>query len=107
MKKSTNLNPQGLLLKIGHRPAGEAVIEGKAIQWNDADQLSILPKDDSSGKIRKYSIHPAHVERIYALLEDVYWGCFIELTISDRMVIDVTILSDWMTEYYANEINLV
>lgn len=107
MKKTLNSVPQGLLLKIAHRSAGEAVIDGKNIQWTDADQIYLLPRDDSSGKVRKYIIHPAHVDRIYGLLDEVYWGSFIELTLSNRMVVDVTILADWMADYNSNEANIL
>lgn len=107
MKKTLNSVPQGLLLKIAHRSAGEAMIDGKNIQWTDADQIYLLPRDDSSGKIRKYAIHPAHVDRIYGLLENIYWGAFIELTLSNRMVVDVTILADWMADYNSNDVNIL
>ena len=99
MKFTTHVNPRLLLLKTGWRPAGNATIDGKDISWDGVDQVIGIPLENTSGKVMKYTIEPAHAKSIYDILDDVCWGTLVELTICEKQVVDVTILCDWLNDF--------
>lgn len=92
---------RGLLVKVGLRPAGSMEKDGKTIQWEDVTQIVILPFE-SDRNLAKYTIAPDCANGIIQLLDDVHWGCFVELVFSGRQVVDVRVLEDILSPFYGN-----
>lgn len=91
------------LFNIREREAGSMDKDGKTINWDSAVQLVGIPWEDTNGSTRKYNIEPSHVQEISALLEDVHWGCIVDISISQRQVVSLKVVSDVMLPVYANE----
>lgn len=97
-----NQNAGGLLLKFGFRPAGTMQNDnGELVNWEDAYQLVILPFEEDK-HLRKYNISPECVDEISAILEPIHWACLVDLEISNKLVVGVTIVEDCLANFYAN-----
>lgn len=92
---------RGLILKIAHREAGRAKINGEDRSWTDADQIYLLPWETE--KVRKYNIDPDYLDAVFKKLEPVHYGALIELTLSNKKVVSVDIVADVMESIYNNE----
>ncbi|RGC78112.1 hypothetical protein [Faecalimonas umbilicata] len=86
-----------------HREKGSGVIDGKTIEWDEADQLIVIPLESLTGKAIKYSILPEKYQAISDKLENVSWGALVQLTFSGKFVSDVEVLADWLTEFYQED----
>ena len=86
---------RGLLLRDGLRPAGESIIDGKKVVWNDAYTISLLPLGDERGEVRKLNVSPECVNNVEKLLADANWGTVIDLETNGKLVTEVNIVLDW------------
>lgn len=100
MKKGKFQNVTGLVMKVGLRHAGEMLKNGEKIAWNEEFQIFIVPLEDESGKSIKYVVEPPYIEKIERLLDDVHWGCLVQLALENRHVTNVEILDDILSNYY-------
>lgn len=86
---------KALIMNIGHRTAGSSVIDGKTVEWDEGDFVTVIPYLSEKGQSRKYPIHPLQVKAIEAKLADTNWGSVVELTIDGKNVVDVTVILDY------------
>lgn len=100
MKKGKFQNVTGLLVKVGMRPAGEMLKNGEKISWKDEFQIVIIPLEEESGKSFKYVVEPPYIEKIERQLDEVHWGCLVQLALENRHVTAVEILDDILSDYY-------
>lgn len=91
-----------LVLKTQHRSAGEATIDGKLVQWNEADQIIVMPLESENGRVLKYSLVPDKAAHILHMLDDVCWGCLVRLDFQGKSVCDLEILDDWLNDFNDN-----
>lgn len=94
-----------VLLALKHRKGGSMMNEkGEKIEWSDADQLVVLPFEDTRGYLKKLTIDPACSPAIQDKLLSAHWGAVVEVTLNDnRSVVDVELLLDAMAELYSDE----
>lgn len=98
-------NIGGLLTDIKNRQAGEMERDGKIISWEERKQIFLLPFEEGRN-IVKYCIAPDAVEKVLSNLENVHWGCLVELELnSKRDVISVTVVSDVLKDFYESNVN--
>lgn len=88
----------GLLVKAGHRDAGNAVINGKNVSWDACYQIGIVPLEESG--IKKYPVSDGQASRIQKKLDSVHWGAFVALKLEGRKIVDVEIISDCLEQFY-------
>ncbi len=100
MIKSKFQNVTGLLVKVGLRPAGDMIKNGEKISWSEAFQIVIVPFEDESGKVRKFTVEPSCIEKIERQLNTIHWGCLVQLALDNRKVTAVEILDDILSNYY-------
>lgn len=92
-----------ILINFKERKAGSMQKDGKEINWNDAIQIVGLGFEDVNGQAKKYIVDPSHVNEITKLLEPVHWGCVLELTLENKQVTAVNVISDVMAHLYTDE----
>ena len=103
MIATSNNSARIVLLNLKERTAGSMEKDGKSISWNDAIQIVGIRWEDLNGQARKYTVSPSHVKEISRQLEPVHWGAVIELTLENRQVTGIDVISDVMAELYADE----
>lgn len=101
--KNHSAKARGIVLDLRHRTAGSAEINGKLVEWKEGDILHFIPLENTKGTVFKYTLDPENANQIYQLLDDVCWGCLVELVFKEKLVTDVLILSDWLANCYATD----
>lgn len=96
-------NITGILMQASQRQAGEALINGKTISWDAADIIAVIQLEDPKVKLQKFKIQPGKAQGIYARLNEVCWGTLVELEFDGTFVTNVTVLQDWLSDYYATQ----
>ena len=91
-----------LLFDCRNRQPGSAEIEGKMVSWDRAYQLIGIPIENTSGRLWKHTVAPESVAKVSQKLEDVCWGTLIRLEFSGKQVTDIEVLTDWLGEFYEN-----
>lgn len=86
-----------LLLNAKDRKEGSMIKDGKTIAWGAGFQLVTLGLGED--QIQKYMVAPDCVEKVRAKLEQLHWGCAVELKIVNKKVCDVTVLDDVLKDY--------
>lgn len=103
----SNNSAKIVLLNFKERAAGSMEKDGKTVTWDTAIQIVGINWEDLNGQVRKFTVSQNRVKEISKQLEPVHWGAVIELTLENRQVTAVDIISDVMAELYNNEpINL-
>lgn len=92
-----------LLCNIKEREPGSMEKDGKEITWDAAVQLVGIPWEDTRGLTQKFTIEPDCVDDIVQKLEAVHWGCIVDLSLSNKKVVDLKIVEDVMLPIYRNE----
>ena len=93
---------KGYVLGIAHRNSGSSTDNnGKEFSWTEADILYFLQFQETK-EVQKLVIDDDAVAEIQQVLEDVCWGAFVEITMSDRKVSRVKVLDDCLEEIYDN-----
>lgn len=87
IKKNKTL--YGLLLAKYHREAGSAEISGKIVEWKEGDFVRFIENGDDYGNVLKLPIHPDYLREVSAILEDLPWGQFVQITLNGKLVIDI------------------
>lgn len=97
MKNSVPKNIDGLILNDSRRSDGSAVIDGKEISWEKAYILTLMPMQETKGRVRKYRVAQEYEKAIEKQLADVNWGAYISLDMSEngKEVIGVNVICDW------------
>lgn len=96
---SSKQETRAVLVNICWRDAGEADINGKYAKWCEGDILHFIRFEDKKAYLQKKVIRPSEAKRVYALLDNVHWGAFISVTMSDDQVIDVQIIADVFADH--------
>ena len=98
MKNNVQKSIEGLFMNDSHRSDGSAVIDGKEISWDKAYMLTLMPMQETRGRVRKYKVAQDYANAIEKKLAEVNWGAYISLDMSDngKEVIDVNVICDWV-----------
>lgn len=97
-----------VLLALKHRKGGSMLSEkGEKIEWSDADQLVVLPFEDTKGYVKKLTLDPTRSQAIQDKLLSAHWAAVVEVTLNDeRKVVDVNVILDSMESLYDEEIEI-
>lgn len=94
----------GIVVKAGLRPAGEMEnADGKKIRWNDEHQVCLIPFEEAV--VKKYNIDSDCVHSVMAVLDAVHWGALVSLTLRGKRVVEATIETDALADFYEREAN--
>lgn len=92
----------GIIVKAGLRPAGEMEnSDGKMIRWGDEYQICLIPFEEAV--VRKFNIDPDCVHSVMAVLDAVHWGALASLTLKGKRVVEATIETDALADFYESE----
>lgn len=87
-----------ILMQEINREAGSAIIDGKNVEWGAAKQIRGIEYGEPR-YTKKYTLEENKAEKISAKLAEVHWGCYLELTVNTRnLVEDVEVLNDTFGE---------
>ncbi len=94
-----------ILLALKHRNGGSLLNDkGEKIEWVDAEQMFVLPFEDSKGYVRKLTLAPSCSQDIQDKLLYAHWGAVVEVVLNnDRQVTDVDVILDSMEALYSDE----
>lgn len=89
---------RGLVCSCEHRKAGESIIDGKKVEWRDADILTVIPWLDEKGLSKKLTIDPLRVREVEATLADAGWACVVDYTLAGKNVVAVKVVHDFSND---------
>lgn len=101
MQVITKRTIKALALGLRNRSKGQMTDPktGELITWTEATMIQYLPLGMTEGEIRKSAIAPEALVKVQNALIEVHWGCVVELTIENRLIVDIEVLLDSMSAF--------
>lgn len=88
-----------IVVQTKHRLPGKGTIDGKDQEWGEAYQVVCVAVEDEKFQARKYNILPERVSEIWPKLENLSWGCLVQLDFEGYYIRDMEVLDDWFSNF--------